>query len=328
LKAVLCTAFGDLSALSYEEVDPPPVGPDDVLIDVRAAGVNFPDLLLVQGKYQTRPLLPFSPGFEVAGRVAEVGPAVTSMQPGDRVLATLEYGGYAELAVAAEERVLRLPDPVDYQRAAGFPIVYGTAYHALVDRAALQPAETLVVTGAAGGVGLAAVQVGKALGARVIGAVGSDEKGELVQEQGADEVVNYSTEDLRPRVKELTDGRGADVVFDPVGGDVFDQLVRTTAWGGRMLVIGFTSGRIPEVPTNLVLLRGFSVVGVYWGSFSEHDPEASRANFDRLLGMLASENLRPYVSATYPLERAAEALAAVAARRTMGKVVLEVDHDA
>ncbi|MFQ5966466.1 MAG: NADPH:quinone oxidoreductase family protein [Acidimicrobiia bacterium] len=322
MRAVLCKAFGE--SLALEEVAAPEPGPGEVLIDVRAAGVNFPDLLITQGLYQSRPPLPFAPGFEVAGRVSEVGDGATSMSIGDRVMATFEYGGYAEQAVAPEASVVRLPDEMSFEEAAGFPIAYGTVYHALIDRAALQEGETLLVTGASGGVGLAAVQVGSLLGARVIAAVGSPTKAELTRRHGAADTIDYQTEDLRERVKQLTGGAGADVIFDPVGGEVFDQCVRSVAWGGRLLVIGFTSGRIPEVPTNLVLLKGSSIVGVFWGGFMMRDPGQSRGNFLRLFAWLDDGVISPYISAVYPLDRATEAMEAVAARRTTGKLVLDM----
>ncbi len=325
MRAVLCRAFGD--TLTTDEVADPEPGDGEVLIEVRRAGVNFPDTLITKGLYQTRPQLPFSPGFEVAGRVAALGNGVTSVRVGDPVMATFEYGGYAELAVAEERTLVPLRAGTDWSTAAAFPIAYGTVYHALVDRGRLTSGETLLVTGASGGVGLAAVQVGILLGATVLAAVGSEWKAKLPLANGAAAAIDYSKEDLRARVKELTEGRGVDVIFDPVGGDVFDRCVRAVSWAGRLLVVGFASGRIPEIPANLVLLKGSSIVGVFWGSFAAREPEASRANFEVLGDWLESGELRPYISATYPLERAAEALASVAARQATGKVVLEVSDD-
>lgn len=324
MKAMLCSELGGIEGLEFSETPTPEPGPGEVSIDVGWAGVNFPDLLLLKGLYQAQPPLPFAPGFEVAGTIRDRGEGVTSFDLGQRVMATMTYGGYAEVAAVPEETVVALPDAVELAVAGGLPIVYGTAYHALVDRADLAAGETLLVLGAAGGVGLATVLVGKLLGARVIAAVGSEEKAIVARRHGADETILYEEEDLRSRVKELTDGRGADVIFDPVGGDIFDSALRALAWRGRVLVIGFTAGRIPTPPTNLVLLRGSSIVGVFWGSFQEREPDRSRANFETLLEWVAGGKLVPHISMRLPLERAREALAAIASRTSTGKIVLEV----
>ncbi len=326
MKTVLCKAFGEPSGLVVEEVDPPPVGRGDVRIRVRAAGVNFPDLLMIRGQYQVKPPLPFAPGPETAGEVLEVGPEVEGIAPGDRVMATHPWGGYAEQVVTRAAAVTPIGESLSYVEAAAFQLTYGTSYHALVDRAGLAPGETLLVTGASGGVGLTAVELGKVLGATVIAAAGGADKLEVAKRYGADHVIDYRSEGLRDRVKELTGGRGVDVVYDPVGGDVFDQAVRCMEWNGRFLIIGFAAGRIPEFRTNLALIKGFSLVGVYWGSFAARDPERNRANFAALMRWHAEGKVRPLVSATYPLARASEALVALAERRSVGKLVITMDE--
>ncbi len=322
MRAMMCATLGAPDGLVLREVPTPPVGPGEVGIDVHAAGVNFPDLLMIAGTYQERPPLPFIPGFEVAGVVRETGVDGTAFSPGQQVMATVPYGGYAEQVTAPTTNVFVVPDGLALAAAAAVPIAYGTAYHALVDRAGLRSGETLLVTGAAGGVGLAAVQLGKRLGATVIGVVGSPHKAQIARAHGADHVIDYAA--LREEVRELTDGRGADVIFDPVGGDAFDQSMRAIAWGGRLLVIGFASGRIPELPVNLALLKGGSVVGVFWGSFAEREPAANHRNFAQLAEWMSTGEIRPHISMTAPLEQAATALQALADRRATGKVVLEV----
>lgn len=324
MKAVLCKAYGEPDDLVYEETASPSVGPRDVRVAIHACGVNFPDILLIQNKYQFKPELPFSPGLEVAGEVLEVGPDVKRFKAGDRVMVTCGHGGFAEEVAADEDSVFALPDGVTYKQAAGFPITYGTTYHALVDRANLQSGEVLLVHGAAGGVGLTAVEMGKLMGATVIGTVGSDAKMDIVREYGADHVINYSNESIRDRVKELTGDKGADVIYDPVGGDAFDQSMRCIAWEGRLLVIGFASGRIPELRANLALLKGCAVVGVFWGSFAKRNPDRNRAHFDKMLGWCAEGKLKPHVSMTFPLEQAPEALKALISRKATGKVLVEV----
>jgi NADPH2:quinone reductase len=324
MKALLCKAYGGPDDLVLEETDPPAVGPGDVHIAIHAAGVNFPDILLIENKYQVHPPLPFAPGLEVAGRVLAVGADVTRFKPGDRVMACCGHGGFAEEVAVAERSVFALPDAVDFVTAAGFPVVYGTTYHGLIDRGRMQAGEVLLVHGAAGGVGLSAVDMGKMLGATVIGTVGADAKMDIVRQYGADHVINYSTESIRDRVKELTDGKGADVIYDPVGGDAFDQSMRCINWAGRLLVIGFASGRIPELKANLALLKGCEVVGVFWGSFSEREPERSRGNFDTLLGWCAEGKLKPHVSMRFPLAQGGEALKALISRRATGKVIVDV----
>jgi NADPH2:quinone reductase len=324
MKAVLCKAYGGPDDLVLEEIASPTVGDGEVRIAVHAAGVNFPDILLIENKYQFKPELPFSPGLEAAGEVVEVGAGVSRVGPGDRVMVTCGHGGFAEEVVAAEQSVFQLPDEVSYEAAAGFPIAYGTTYHALVERADLKAGEVLVVHGAAGGVGLTAVEMGKMMGATVIGTVGSDAKMDIVRQTGADHVINYSDESIRDRVKELTGDRGADVIYDPVGGDAFDQSMRCIAWGGRLLVVGFASGRIPELRANLVLLKGCQVVGVFWGSFSQRFPDKNRANFERLLAWCAEGKLKPHISMRFALPDAGQALKALISRKATGKVLVTV----
>ncbi|MBK7471070.1 MAG: NADPH:quinone oxidoreductase family protein [Betaproteobacteria bacterium] len=322
MRAVLCRRFGPPSELTVEDVPSPAPGAGQMLVAVRAAGVNFPDSLIIQGKYQFKPELPFSPGAEVAGTVLDVGPGVTGFKPGDRVIAATTWGGYAEEVVADAWRAIAMPDAMDFSTGAGFLLAYGTSHHALKDRAELRAGETLLVLGAAGGVGLAAVEIGKALGARVIAAASSEDKLAICRDHGADEVINYASEDLRERIKVLTAGRGIDVVHDPMGGDHSERALRSMAWGGRLLVVGFASGRIPSVPLNLALLKGCAIVGVFWGTFTRNEPQRNDANLQQLLAWFNEGRLNPHVSATYPLERAAEALLDVVERRVTGKIVL------
>jgi NADPH2:quinone reductase len=324
MKALLCNAWCGPEDLVVEETRPPEVGAGEVLIDVRRAGLNFPDLLMISGQYQVKPPLPFSPGMECSGVVAAVGRGVTQVGPGDRVMASTGHGSLAEQVVAEERSVFRLPDGVSFDQAAGFPVTYGTAYHALRDRGQLQPGEVLLVNGAAGGVGLNAVELGKQMGATVIGAVGSDAKMPIVEQYGADFVFNYAECRIRDAVKGFTDDLGPDVIFDPVGGDAFDESLRCIRWNGRLLVIGFASGRIPEARANLILLKSCQIVGVYWGAWTAREPEACRAQFATLLGWTAEGRLRPHVSRHFPLERVAEGLHAIAAREVTGKVVIDV----
>ncbi len=327
MKAVLCKQFGPPESLVVEEIEPPVPGSGEVVVAVEACGVNFPDVLIIQNKYQFKPPLPFSPGGEVAGVVSKVGQGVTQFRPGDRVIGSAAFGGFAEQLALPVERLTPIPDRMDFVTAAAFLMTYGTSYYALKDRGHLQAAESLLVLGAAGGVGLAAVELGKLMGARVIAAASSEEKLAVCQEYGADACINYATDDLKERVKALTKGEGADVVYDPVGGAFAEAALRATAWQGRYLVIGFAAGDIPRIPLNLVLLKGCEIVGVFWGAFTVRDASANRANIETLLQWYVEGKLRPHVSATYPFERAAEALNALAERRVKGKVVL-VPHQA
>lgn len=324
MRAMHCRAFGPIDDLVFEEAASPPLQPDEVRIRVAACGVNFPDVLIVQGKYQFKPEPPFAPGGEVSGTVAEVGSAVDGWKVGDPVLATTLWGGFAEEVVAKADRLMRRPETMDEVTAAGFALTYGTSYHALVQRAAIKPGETLLVLGAAGGVGISAIQIAKALGARVIAAASTPEKLEIARAQGADDLVNYTEDGYRDRLKELTGGRGVDVVYDPVGGDLFEPSLRSMAWNGRYLVVGFASGEIPKVPANLTLLKGCAVVGVFWGQFRRTEPEADAENFRRLFELHAAGRIKPLISATYPLAQAKDALHALAERRVTGKIVLTV----
>lgn len=323
MKAVVCTEFSGPDGLEVREVDEPQVGPTDILVDVKACAITFPDLLMSRNQYQFKAELPYIVGSELAGVVREVGAQVVGIAPGDRVLgSSMLTGGVAERALLRAGTVHHLPENATFEEGAGLLYAYGTSHYALRDRADLQPGETLLVLGAAGAVGLSAIELGKAMGARVIAAASSDEKLELCRKHGADDTLNYETEDLKTRVRELTDGLGADVVYDPVGGKYAEPALRSTAWEGRYLVIGFAAGDIPRVPLNLTLLRGCSIVGVFWGSFVGRQPEDHRRNVAELMEWWRDGRFTPYVSATYPLERAAEALRDVDARRVIGKVVV------
>lgn len=321
MRAILCRVYGPPESLEIAEVATPTPAAGQVVIAVKACAINFPDTLIIQGKYQYQPPLPFSPGTDVAGVVAAVGEGVAGLAVGDRVVTLVFHGGYAEAVAADARTVTRIPDGVDFVTAAAFQLTYGTAYHALVDRASLQPSETLLVLGAAGGVGLAAVDLGKRLGARVIAAASNAEKLAVCREYGADEVIDYSAEDLRERLKALA-SNGVDVIFDPVGGALTEPALRSVGWKGRYLVIGFTAGEIPRIPLNLPLLKGSSIVGVFFGSFIQHEPAHGLANTRVLLDWIAEGKLKPLVSQTYPLERVADALNAVLARQAIGKLVL------
>jgi NADPH2:quinone reductase len=291
-------------------------------VNVRAIGINFADILIVQGKYQEKPPLPFSPGFEIAGVVSELGPAVTGVALGTRVIGLVEYGGYAEEVVLAADHVVPIPDAMDFPTAAGFPVAYGTSHIALESRARVKPGETPLVLGAAGGVGLTAVEIGKALGASVIAAAGGPDKLAVAKAHGADHLIDYRREDLRQRLKEITAGRGPDVVYDPVGGDLFDQALRGVAWEGRLIVIGFASGRIPHVPANLALVKNCDVIGIYWGSYRARRPAQVRRSFETLLEWYSAGRLHPHVSHRLDLAEAARAMALLADRKATGKVVL------
>ncbi len=309
-------------SLQREDLDEVPAGPGQVVIDVKAVGCNFFDILITEGKYQLRPELPFSPGAEVAGTVREVGEGVERFAVGDRVSALLEYGGFASTVAAPQERVFAVPSGMSFEKAAAFGLVYQTSYVGLVHRVGLRKGETLLVHAAAGGVGLSAVQIGVALGARVIGTAGSSDKLDLVKQNGAHAVINYRDEDWVEAVQALTDGRGADVIYDPVGGDIFDRSTKCIAFEGRILIVGFASGRIPSAQMNRVLVKNFSLVGLHWGLYFEKDPQVLRDAQAAIFRMYADGKLAPLVSATYPLQDAAAALAALGSRRTSGKIVL------
>lgn len=322
MRAVRCHELIGPKGLRVDTLETPKPGEGEVLIDVRAAGVNFPEVLLSYGKYQFKPEPPFIPGGEAAGVVSAVGAGVTMLKVGDRVAATMINGGFAEQLVVSELAAVKLPDSVDFQVGAVTLLTYATTYHALVDRAQLKAGETLLVLGAAGGVGVAAIQLGKLLGAKVIAAASTPEKIAFCKQMGADEGINYGTEDLKERVKALTNGDGANVIYDPVGGRYSEPALRSIAWEGRFLVVGFAAGDIPKIPLNLTLLKGCQIVGVFWGSFAMRDPMRQRANADKILGWVGEGKLKPHVDASLPFDRAAEALERLEKRQVLGKLVL------
>jgi len=324
MKAVLCKAYGPPESLVVEDIPSPTPGPGEAVIAVKAASVNFPDVLIIQNKYQVKPPLPFSPGSEVAGIVETVGDGVTSFKPGDAVFAITTHGAFAEKLQIDAQRLMSIPAGMDFATAAAFGLTYATSEHALVDRGALRAGETLLVLGAAGGVGLAAIEIGKALGARVIACASTDDKLAVCRGHGADGTINYATEDLRGRIKALTAGNGPDVVYDPVGGPYTEPALRSIAWRGRLLVVGFAAGEIPKIPLNLTLLKGCSIVGVFWGEFTRREPQRFAESMQQLGRWYAQGRLKPHVSETFPLERAADALTLMAQRRVTGKIVLVV----
>jgi len=325
MRAVICREFKDIDDLEIGEMPAPALTPDGVRVGIKAAGLNFPDVLMIQGKYQVKPPTPFVPGMEGAGTILEVGADVRGVKPGDRVLGFGGGGGwFAEQRIMPGGLVQKIPDSMPFEIAAGFPVVYGTSYYALVERGRLQEGETLLVHGASGGVGMTAVELGLSMGATVIGTGGSDEKLKAVTALGARHVINYSREPIRERVLELTQGRGADVIYDAVGGDCTDASMRCIARNGRLLIIGFTSGRIPTVKTNLPLLKECAVIGVAFRRFGLEQPEAHRAVIAKVLDMFAQGQLKPHISATYPLDRVKDAMRALMARQVVGKLVLTV----
>ncbi|HXY98838.1 MAG TPA: NADPH:quinone oxidoreductase family protein [Stellaceae bacterium] len=322
MRAVLCTELGGPEKLAVADVPPPPLADGAVRLEVHAAGVNFADILLIAGQYQDRPPLPFIPGMEVAGVVRAVGAGVSRLKPGDRVLAAVGRGGYAEEVVAEAAIVHRIPDAMDFATAAGFPVAYSTSHGAFDWRARLKPGERVLVLGASGGVGLTAVEVAKAMGANVIAAAGGAEKLAVAQRAGADHLIDYTREDLRERVKAITGGRGVDVVYDPVGGDAFDQSLRSVAWEGRLIVIGFAGGRVSQIPANLVLVKNIDIIGFFWGSYRLHKPELMAQSYEQLFRWFAEGKLKPHISHRLPLAEAAAALALIKTRKSTGKVVL------
>lgn len=322
MKAVLCREHGPPESLVVADLPDPEAAEGQVVIDVRACGVNFPDVLVIENKYQFKPPLPFSPGAEVAGIVSECGAGVKGFAIGDRVLGSCGMGGFVERIAVPERAAIKIPDAMSFDEAAAFLMTYGTSHYALADRGALKAGETLLVLGAAGGVGLAAVELGKTLGARVIAAASSPEKLAVCSDHGADEVIDYEKEDLRKRIKELTDGHGVDVLYDPVGGDYAEPALRSMAWGGRYLVIGFASGEIPRLPLNLTLLKGCSIVGVFWGSFTARDPKRHLQYVAELMQLYEAGKLRPHISARYSFDEVALALRDLSERRARGKILL------
>jgi NADPH2:quinone reductase len=324
VKAIVCKNYGPPENLLVEDVPSPQLEPNQVRIAVKACGVNFPDFLIIAGLYQVKPSLPFTPGAELSGEIIEVGGDVEHLLPGQRILAMTQYGCMAEEVCVNAAAVMPIPDSMEYETAAGFILTYGTAYHALKQRGQLQANETLLVLGAAGGVGLAAVELGTTMGAKVIAAASSDDKLALAKEYGATHVINYAENGIKNAVKEFSRGRGADVIVDPVGGDLFDDCLRSVAWNGRILVIGFAGGKIQSIPANLPLLKGSSIVGVFWGRFTEQQPARHLANTKELLALFVTGKLRPHISRTFPLEEAATAIRCLADRRALGKVVITI----
>ncbi|MCB1472645.1 MAG: NADPH:quinone oxidoreductase family protein [Rhodobiaceae bacterium] len=322
MKAVLCKTFGPPDALVVEDIPVPRPGKGEMRIRVGACALNFFDTLIIANRYQYKPDLPFSPGAELAGTVSEVGEGVEGYAVGDRVAAYAGWGAAREEVVVPAGRVVPLPDGLDFEAAAGLLVTYGTTYHALKDRAAMQAGETLAVLGASGGVGIAAVELGKVMGARVIACASSPEKLDFCRRHGADALIDYSRESLKDRLKDLTDGRGVDVIYDPVGGDYCDPALRATAWKGRYLVIGFAAGDIPKVPLNLALLKGMCICGVFWGHFVDVEAEAARANHAQILAWAAEGRIAAPVDRSFPLDRAVEALEVIARREARGKIVL------
>ena len=322
MKAMLCKELGHPSKLVLEDVPSPVPGKKEVLISIKACSVNFPDTLVVQGLYQFKPELPFSPGSDIAGVVKAVGEGVKHVKVGDDVFGLVPNGGFAEEVLAPANTVFPKPPMMDYKIAASFMMAYGTSYYALKDRANLKEGETLLVLGASGGVGLAAVELGKLMGAKVIAAASTQEKLDVCKQYGADELINYKEEDLKKRVKELTGGKGADVVYDPVGGDYTEAALRATAWEGRFLIIGFPAG-IAKIPMNLPLLKGCQIVGVFWGSFASKDPNANMKNTMDLITYFGKGQLKPHIHGTYSLENSRQALIDMMDRKVMGKIIIE-----
>ena len=323
MKAIVCEAWGLPDTLVVR--DRPDVVPETgkVAIKVEAAGVNFPDVLIIQNKYQFKPELPFTPGGELAGTVMAVGDGVTQCKAGDRVIAFVGHGAFAQQIAVPVASVMPMPPGMDFDTAAAITLTYGTSHHAVVDRAQLKAGETMLVLGAAGGVGLAAIEIGKALGARVIAAASTDEKLEVCKQHGADATINYSTEDLRAAIKAATDGKGPDVIYDPVGGIYAEPAFRSIGWRGRYLVVGFANGEIPKLPLNLTLLKGASLVGVFWGDYVRREPKANLAGMQQLMGWLAEGKIRPHISGRYALADTPAALNDMAARKVTGKVVIQ-----
>lgn len=335
MKAVLCKEYGPPETLVVEDIEPPVAGEGQVVMDVHAAAVNFPDVLVIENKYQFKPPLPFSPGGEVAGVVTSVGDGVKGFAPGDRIMGLCGMGGFREQLALPAAVCVTMPDALDFHKGAAINLTYGTSYHGLKDRANLQPGETLFVMGASGGVGLAAVELGKAMGAKVIAAASTEEKLAVCREHGADETLLYEPGGLTPEqqkefsttLKEMTGGKGIDVIYDPIGGDYAEPALRSMAWKGRYLVVGFVAGPIPKIPLNLTLLKGCSIMGVFWGQFTALEPKANAENISELLAMLDDGRIKPRISAVYPLAETADALALMAARKATGKIIIDMGRD-
>jgi NADPH2:quinone reductase len=325
MKAIVCEAWGAPDSLQLRDLPSPTAGPKQVVVRVRAAAVNFPDALMVAGKYQLRPEFPFSPGGELSGEVIAIGSEVKRVRVGDKVAGIVPFGAYAQEVVVDETNVLPLPRDIDdaaLEIAGSFVLTYGTSLHALKDRGHAQAGETLLVLGAGGGVGLAAVELGKLMGLRVIAAASSAEKLQAAKDRGADELIDYTSEDLRERIKALTEGRGVDLVYDPIGGALAEPALRCVGWRGRYLVVGFAAGEIPKLPLNLLLLKGSALVGVFWGEFVKREPALNAENMTQLMQWLRDGKIHPLISRRYPLSRASEALDALLARKAIGKLVI------
>jgi len=325
MKAIICNQFGQPSFLQYQEVASPSPKEDEILIAVKACSVNFPDTLIIQGKYQFRPPFPFSPGSDVAGIVLEVGKEGSPFKVGDAVVGFVPFGGFAEQVLIKASDCFPKPTGMTMVNAAAFLLAYGTSYHALKDRANLLKDETVLVLGASGGVGLTAVELAKRMGAKVIAAASSREKLALCQQFGADEVIHYQEENLKDRIKELTNGKGVDVIFDPVGGSFSEAALRAIAWKGRHLIVGFANGEIPKIPVNLTLLKGASIVGVFWGAFAQKEPQKSLANIHHLLTWFSEGKINPHIDKTYSLQDAPKALGDMMDRKVKGKIVIDMD---
>ena len=327
MKAILCKSFGLPDTLTLEDIPSPVPGPDEVLIQVKACSLNFPDTLTIRNMYQFKPPLPFSPGSEASGVVKVVGGNVTHLKTGDRVFTYGTHGGLAEERIAEARTTIPLPDGMDFVTGASTMYAFGTSYHALKDRAQLKAGETLLVLGAAGGVGLAAVELGKRMGATVIAAASTDEKLAVCQQKGATYLINYSTDDLRERIKEITQGKGVDVVYDPVGDKWAEPAIRSLAWRGRYLVVGFAGGEIPKIPLNLALLKGSSLVGVFWGMFAQKEPALNQQNMQEIATWAMQGKISPHISKLYSLAEAPQALTDMMERRIIGKAVVVVSTD-
>lgn len=323
MRAILCKELGPANTLVIDDIASPAPGKGEVKVRVKAAGLNFPDTLIIEGKYQIKPELPFSPGGEMAGEVLEVGDGVKNFKAGQRVMGLTGYGAFAEEIVVPENRLIPVPDGMDDHTAAAFSMVYGTSYHALKQRANIQPGETLLVLGASGGVGLAAVELGKAMGAKVIACASSDEKLEVAKEAGADDLINYAEEDLKDALKKRYP-KGVDVIYDPVGDKFTEAALRNMAWNGRLLIVGFAAGDIPKLPANLALLKGCSIVGVFWGAFTQQEPQVNIQNIMELMQLFGQGKIKPRISQVFKFEEYEQALAALSSRTAKGKVVLDV----
>ena len=325
MKAIVCNKFGTPDTLKYQEIETPNPKEGELLIKVKACSVNFPDTLIIQGKYQFRPVFPFSPGSDIAGVVEKVGENVQHFTVGDAIVGFIPFGGFAEKAIVNAKDCFPKPNGMSMVNASAFLLAYGTSYHALKDRANLQNGETILILGASGGVGLTALEISKLMGATVIAAASSEEKLALCKQFGADEVINYTEENLKDRVKELTNGKGVDVIYDPVGGHFSEQALRAIAWKGRHLVVGFANGEIPKIPINLTLLKGASIVGVFWGAFAQKEPKKSLENIQQLLTWFVKGAVKPHIDKIYSLENAPKALEEMMQRKTKGKIVIDMD---